>query len=595
MPNRSKSLSPVVTAEGRESPIVWRLSLPHLISAALTVCVLLLAALQIRAWNGAVNADGISYLELASQYARGDWSSVANGYWSPLYPILLGGGLRLAHATTLIASSWTLTPELQVTLAVNLCIAVFATMSFARLLLALDSSEQARVPTSIRGARFLASGALWVWWVVRLAGVTTATPDLLLSAWLVLATRELVNTSAQSPTKGGAVRLAMMLALGYWTKAVFFPLVVVGLLAHLLLIAGPLRRRHLPWLLWPSLALCAPLVAVQSFSHGHLTFGETGRLNYRWYVNDAKRAEPIVESELASRSRGADRAAVVRINSAPGVVLYSGGPASSFPYWYDPSRFEPVRPTSFSLAAQWRVLRANGRWFRVVAGVFGLLCVAVAALAAHRQRHSITRAVVAIPTVTCLALYALTHPEGRLAGSAIVSALVIAMYPGGSSNGREIRRSSVLLECGVLTLVVVVVGLRVSSRVSLSKHDQLVGPQPQELARVGAGEGTAIAVLGSPYGHYWAHRGGVRIAVASEADGDRPEPNEETLSRIAEEACARGTPLSAILWRGAPLSPQPWSVSLQGGWYAWRAPAVCDRANHDSPSSAQRKGDEHGT
>jgi hypothetical protein len=30
-------------------------------------------------------ADGISYLDIASYYARGDWHSALNGYWSPLY------------------------------------------------------------------------------------------------------------------------------------------------------------------------------------------------------------------------------------------------------------------------------------------------------------------------------------------------------------------------------------------------------------------------------------------------------------------------------------------------------------------------------
>lgn len=71
-----------------------------------------LAALQCGGWDGALNSDGVSYLDLASQYARGDLGALANGYWSPLYPMLLGGALRLAGVDGPSADGQLLTPEL---------------------------------------------------------------------------------------------------------------------------------------------------------------------------------------------------------------------------------------------------------------------------------------------------------------------------------------------------------------------------------------------------------------------------------------------------------------------------------------------------
>lgn len=48
-----------------------------------------LIGLQLRAWNGTVNADAIIYIALCALYAKGDLSAPANRYWSPLYPLLL--------------------------------------------------------------------------------------------------------------------------------------------------------------------------------------------------------------------------------------------------------------------------------------------------------------------------------------------------------------------------------------------------------------------------------------------------------------------------------------------------------------------------
>ena len=39
------------------------------------------------------NPGGISYLDIADAYMRGDLGNAINGYWSPLYSLLLGPAL----------------------------------------------------------------------------------------------------------------------------------------------------------------------------------------------------------------------------------------------------------------------------------------------------------------------------------------------------------------------------------------------------------------------------------------------------------------------------------------------------------------------
>jgi hypothetical protein len=102
--------------------------------SAFVAFVLALALLQLRGWNGLVNADGVSYLDLAVQCAHGDLSAVANGYWSPLYPTLLGAALALTRVPTVYLGNAAITPELRVVFAVNALVLLFTTGLFARLL-----------------------------------------------------------------------------------------------------------------------------------------------------------------------------------------------------------------------------------------------------------------------------------------------------------------------------------------------------------------------------------------------------------------------------------------------------------------------------
>src|SRR5215207_5741302 len=256
-----------------------------------------LGALQCRAWSGAPNADGISYLELAGRYAQGDLGAAANGYWSPAYPALLGLAMRIAGATGIYHGDG-LAPELRVALVVNLAVLAFATFAFSRLVLALDAAEPETTPRAVRVTRLVLAASLWIWAAIRLVAATTITPDMLLAAWLMLATAELHALTREPTSRARIGRLAIVLALGYWTKAVFFPLVLVAIVVAPVLMRRAERRAATTKLALLALALCAPLVAVQSASQGHLTFGETGRLNYQWYVNDVPRLAPRAEAPM---------------------------------------------------------------------------------------------------------------------------------------------------------------------------------------------------------------------------------------------------------------------------------------------------------
>src|SRR5512146_94624 len=88
-----------MSISNRDHPAMTSKSLK--VRSVLAALALLLAASHIHAVRFDLNADGISYLDLAGAFARGDYANSVNSYWGPAYPILLGVVLKLTGATGL--------------------------------------------------------------------------------------------------------------------------------------------------------------------------------------------------------------------------------------------------------------------------------------------------------------------------------------------------------------------------------------------------------------------------------------------------------------------------------------------------------------
>ena len=111
------------------------------------------------------------------------------------------------------------------------------------------------------------------------------TPDMLLQAMAYLAAAMSVRLFLPGASWRHSVALGVSLGLGYLAKAAMFPAALV--LLTLLFLRPPKpdpgRRQVLVALLGFAL-VCAPLVLLLSLQKGRFTFGDTGRLNYAWWI-----------------------------------------------------------------------------------------------------------------------------------------------------------------------------------------------------------------------------------------------------------------------------------------------------------------------
>jgi hypothetical protein len=184
----------------------------------------------------------------------------------------------------------------------------------------------------------------------------------------------------------------------------------------------------------------------------------------------------------------------------------------------------------------------------------------------------------ATPALTLATLHLLTHPEGRLAGAAIVTLLIVLLYVGGAM--REVRRSPRIatslaaIECAALVVMTVLALGRVVSRVSLDRGVVAQSPA-QRFAQLGLRPGSRVGVIGSPFGQYWAHQAGVRIAVTIDDDALAAMPGESERTAIAAEACARGYPIEGIAAWSPSEARAEGMTPVGGGLTYWAVREPC--------------------
>jgi len=281
--------------------------------------------------------DGISYLDVGDAYFRGDWDTAINGYWSPLYPWLLG----LAMFAFKPSPYW----EFSVVQLVNLVIYLFALVCFSYLLHELILYRRGQFVSVPQEGRVilpewavLALGySLFVWSSLYWVYSWLESPDVCLSAFIYLAAGILLRIQRGAAGRLTFAALGLVLGLAYLTKAVMFPLAFIFLLVSLFPVAGWQRALSRVLIaLAVFLLVTAPLIVALSRAKGRLTFGDTGRLNYAWYVNEiGLRHWPHWQGEEGGKSTPLHPAR--KLLGEPTVYEFRTPAMGTYAIWYDPS------------------------------------------------------------------------------------------------------------------------------------------------------------------------------------------------------------------------------------------------------------------
>jgi hypothetical protein len=289
------------------------------------------------------NTDGISYLDVASAFARHDWSAAVNAYWSPLYPFLLGIALRLLKP----AAYW----EFTVAHLVNFLIFAGAAAAFQFFLSRFMLYRSARIASadlvtwsvlpdwSVRALGY----TLFLWSSLQLITIAVLSPDMTVELFVYLAAGIVLGMRAKGIAR---VRdfflLGIVLGFGYLAKAPMLPIGMV-FLAIALFSAGGVKKSivRISAAVLAMVLVAAPFVLTLSREKGHLTWGDSAKLNYSWYVNHI----PRYHWQGTPARYGTPDHPTKELFAEPPVYGFDGPHNSTYPVWYDPSYWnQGVRP-----------------------------------------------------------------------------------------------------------------------------------------------------------------------------------------------------------------------------------------------------------
>ncbi len=468
--------------------------------------------------------DGISYLDLTDAFLQGRWREVFNLYWNPLYPGLLALGF------------WLLKPppekEFSTLHLVNFGIYILSLVCFEFFLRQLLRHLQQRFsPLSYKRLilfRVIAY-TLFIYFSLTFQRVYLETPDMCLAGLIYLAGGLLLKLHRGEKGWASPLLLGLVLGIGYLAKAVMLPLGLLMIPVTGKVIPNHQRQRKLGLLLTGFLLVISPYILALSLTKGEFTLGQTGQMNYLWYVNRLRfytyRSDYPVKGKALHPLR--------KLSDHPLIYEYGTPVKGTYPRWYDPSYwYEGIQP-QWNLKAQLSSLERNFLrcvriftfWLSEILVTF-LLCYFLSSNRPLWGKEIKALWFLLLPSFFALALYSLIIIEKRYIGAFLLLSWV-ALFSGLSfaqfSKGRkEIVYASLLWMILLLGIKISFTMVRDSLYAQKLFQSSAYPRIASYLKQMGIWPGDRVACIG--YAHwenhvFWARLARVRIIA------EAPAPN----------------------------------------------------------------------
>lgn len=407
-------------------PPATRLELSLIAGACALLCVVL-------GWAGrtGLNPDGVSYLDMAARFARSDWAAAVQGYWSPLYPLLLAvlGTITGATGMALLAQVH----------ALNVVIALGIILLLWRIARAHDDPIVGR---ALFAAFLLASA--------RTPRLDAVTPDLLLIGAVAGLAGELLRRDGPRWLGVGA-----WLGMTFLTKTSSWPWVLVTVL--LLAVAGGREaRRGVARAAVVATAMMMLWVVPLSLKYHRPTLGSAGAFNACWYLERCDSRTPDEHSGRHARYGG------LRLADGEGVTVADFTNTQwTYAPWSDPTAWQAEvgsitrAPLDLSdLLGYW----ARQAWAILTLWTPQLLCFVLLPVAVLSWRRGLVATgwreqrmamLVLLLGLAGIAQFVVVHAEPRLIAPFVLLAVMGCLWwwrpPGMAVPARPMRSEAVLV------------------------------------------------------------------------------------------------------------------------------------------------------
>ncbi|WP_260703255.1 hypothetical protein [Edaphobacter flagellatus] len=495
-----------------------------------------------------IDGDAVSYMDIGDLIRSHQWAGIVNGYWHPLYPAALALGHSLFHSTRYT--------ELPAYYMVNFAIfllEMIAVVAFTDAIIRLRDSR-ATLAGDTPSSPFLLGRyplrylglALLVIASQRELSIGKVRPDALLQALLLFGFAALLTNLATGRLHYVAL-MGASFGLAFLTKSFAFPVTLISV-ALLALFSWLWQRQSLGRVFIKAaigltcFALVAgPYIAALSKQKHRLDFGDSGSLNYAWYVAGT---EKMHLQNGTPQLYGTSDVHLLHpekvIYTSPLVVSYKEFPYGTYPAWFDATYWNDSIKPHMNIKGQLRTwareavlivryllnhpegwllfglllllgarpdlcrrLAGNGFW--VIPLLLGIAIFAIYGMVNVEERY-VTVGYLAI----LLTLFASLRSTREAAAISVSSALILLLAF--LSLGESVRRVAELRRD------------ESSSGLPASWYDPEIFQAARAINQLGVGPGDTVACAGVHaclHTHYWARLAGVRI----QSEIDFPTPH----------------------------------------------------------------------
>ena len=302
---------------------------------AVTLTVLLILGL-LDAWAGRRSyaaGDTVSYMDMASGIAGGDFSYAINGHFSPLYPIILSAFIWPFQSDSLIEFCAVRAINFLIFVSVILLFRVFLSRFLDQYYRQFESPKN--LPPISRSQFTLVSYIIFAWGCFGLTMVSRVNPDMCVMGTTLAAAAMLLSFKEGHVSRMRFLAFGAMLGIGYLFKAIFFPVSFIFLAAAALEPNIRAVKLRLSLSLVAFLVIASPLITALSIKYGHLTYGESGKLSYWTEVLQQNRGRPsYVHWQGDPPGSGNPEHPTRKIFQDPDVYEFASPIVSTYPPWF---------------------------------------------------------------------------------------------------------------------------------------------------------------------------------------------------------------------------------------------------------------------
>jgi hypothetical protein len=505
-----------------------------------------------------MNTDGISYLDVAGKFAHHDWLHGVNAYWSPLYPLLLSVGMQVLRPSPY----WEFPAAHFVNFVIFLGSAAAFQFFLSRLLSYKHKLRKTSSPEGLTAipdwAVRVIGYALFLWISLQLTPIAVVSPDMTVAALIYGASGVVLGLFSGLDRIRDYVLLGAILGFGYLAKAPLLPVAFV-FLAIACFATGrfrPVTARLLMAFL-TMVIVAAPFALALSHIERHLSWGESAKLNYAWYVNGLPRYHWHGEHQS-----GVATHPTKLLVEEPPVYSFDSPESATYSIWYDPTYWNAGIHLSADIKGIVRQFFENCLEYEKVichdqASVV-VICLLIILLSWQSQStlQDIARYwMLLVPSTAALAMYAPVHVEPRMIAPFVLlfwmTIFVAVRFP--KSPGLQRAASMALISLGIFSFVMQVASI-FGEAASHNPRELLLLKSSSsnfewqiadELHRIGVEPGDKVgwirpAIFGNKQNYEWARLGGLSIVAEVPPGGESqfwsatPEKRSQVLEAVAQ-------------------------------------------------------------